>query len=90
MVGLEYEADRQSTELGEPPLRNLCDRRLGDGDATGERSLEPTDEIEQRTLPASGRPGDYDELALANLQVNAREHRNCSLVTTITVRDGLQ
>ena len=71
--------DTQLRPLGqvgdEPATTSDRDGPLEEADGAGLRPAEPDDQPRERRLAAAVRPGNRDELALGDLQVDVLEHR---------------
>jgi hypothetical protein len=73
---LEDEADGVQAQVGEHPLGERAGVLAGDLDDAGSRGVDAADEVEQGGLAAAGGARHREELALADLQVDAAEGRD--------------
>jgi hypothetical protein len=76
-VELEDEADNRCAVLGAVELGHAL---AGDLDLTGVGAVERADQVQQRALAATGRPGDRDKLARLDAERDVDERRDAAVL----------
>ena len=87
---LEHEAHLGGSDVSECGVRGFRKIDLAEFDDTGGRPIERAQHLQEGGLPATRRALDGDELALADLEIDARQSADIPVLLLVLANHRLQ